>query len=137
MSEVAGAARADAVVIALGVNDVLTQNSARGFARDMAGVVGMMRRHHPSAFIVMAGVPPVGRFPALPQPLRGLLGWRGRRLDRAARVFADSAAGVTCVPMEIDHAERALFAADGFHPSALGAAIWARALAAAISAGVE
>lgn len=130
--ETAAAPNADVAVIALGVNDVLTQNSARRFARDMAGVIGMIRRHHPSAFIVMAGVPPVGRFPALPQPLRGLLGWRARRLDRAAAASAAGDPGVRYVPMHVDHAERALFAGDGFHPSALGAAAWARSLAAAI-----
>jgi lysophospholipase L1-like esterase len=131
--DVAGAARADVVVIALGVNDVLTQNSARGFARDMAGVVAMVRRHHGAAAIVVAGVPPVGRFPALPQPLRGLLGWRARRLDRAARAYAGTDATVTYLPMQVESADRALFADDGFHPSAQGAALWARALVAALT----
>jgi lysophospholipase L1-like esterase len=130
--DIAGAPKADAVVIALGVNDVLTQNSARGYARDMADVVALLKRQHPSAALVVAGVPPVGRFPALPQPLRGLLGWRARRLDRAAHAYAAGERGLRYVPMHVDQADRALFAADGFHPSALGAAVWARALVEAI-----
>lgn len=128
---VASAPRADLLVVALGVNDVMGQTSAAAFVRDMASVVGMVRRHHGPVPAVLAGVPPVGSFPALPQPLRALLGLRAWWLDRA---LARSAAGdprVAHVPMGVRGEARALFADDGFHPSAAGDAVWAAALAAA------
>ena len=120
--------RADRAGVALGVNDVLQQTSARRFAADLGRVIAMVRRHHHGVPIVLGGVPPVGSFPALPQPLRALLGWRAAWLDRAARRLA--APGVAYVPTRLDRSARELFAWDGFHPSPAGGAVWARALVA-------
>jgi lysophospholipase L1-like esterase len=128
-TQVAAVPRADLAVIALGVNDVLQQTSARRFAQDLADVIAMVRRHHADVPVVLAGVPPVGRFPALPQPLRALLGWRAAWLDRAARRLA--APDVAYVATRPDNTARELFAWDGFHPSSAGCAVWARALVAA------
>jgi lysophospholipase L1-like esterase len=83
--------------------------------------------------VVLAGVPPVGVFPALPQPLRALLGWRAWWLDRAASRSA-ARAGLVYVPTRLDRTARTLFAADGFHPSAAGCAVWGRALVQAAPA---
>lgn len=131
---VADEPQADVAVIALGVNDVLGQTSARAFVADLMAVVAMVQRHHGRTAVVLAGVPPVGAFPALPQPLRGLLGWRARRLDRAAWRHA-KAAGLVYVPTRLDGNDRALFAADGFHPSSAGCAVWGRALVQAAPLG--
>jgi len=127
-AEVASTRPVDLAVVALGVNDVLSQTSARSFAADLAAVIAMVRRHHVAVPVVLAGVPPVGSFPALPQPLRGLLGWRAWWLDRAAGRFAAESDRVVYVPTRLDRKARELFAADGFHPSARGCAVWARAL---------
>jgi lysophospholipase L1-like esterase len=124
--EVAAAPRFDRAVIALGVNDVLQQTSARRFTADLADVIAMVRRHHAGVRVVLAGVPPVGCFPALPRPLSALLGWRAAWLDRAARRLA--APGVAYVPTRLDRNARELFAWDGFHPSPAGCAVWARVL---------
>src|SRR5262245_19610154 len=120
---------ADLAVVALGVNDVLQQTSARRFVADLADVIAMVRRHHADVPVVLGGVPPVGRFPALPQPLRALLGWRASWLDRAARRLV--ATGVVYVETRFDTGARELFAWDGFHPSSAVWAMWARALVAA------
>ena len=128
---VAEAPRADLLVVALGVNDVMRQTSAAAFARDLVAVIAMARRHHGPLPVVIAGVPPVGSFPALPQPLRGLLGLRAWWLDRAPARLAARDPRAAHVPTRIRGAERHLFAADGFHPSAAGDALWAEALAAA------
>jgi lysophospholipase L1-like esterase len=129
---VAAASRVDLAVVALGVNDVLGQTSARAFARDLAAVITMIHRHHQGVPVVLAGVPPVGCFPALPQPLRALLGWRASWLDRAAERLARRSEKLAYVRSRIERGDRALFAADGFHPSPLGCAAWARELAAAM-----
>ena len=128
---VAAAPRADLLVVALGVNDVMRQTSAAAFARDLAAVIAMARRHHGPLPAVVAGVPPVGSFPALPQPLRAVLGLRAWWLDRAAARLAESDPRAAYVPMRVRGDLRHLFAADGFHPSAAGDAVWAAALAEA------
>jgi lysophospholipase L1-like esterase len=81
--------------------------------------------------VVLAGVPPVGSFPVLPQPLRALLGLRAWWLDRAAARLAAADSHAVYVPTRIRGDLRHLFAADGFHPSAAGDAVWGAALAAA------
>ncbi len=128
---VAAAPRADLLVVALGVNDVMRQTPGGAYARDLAAVLGMVRRHHGPLPAVIAGVPPVGSFPALPQPLRALLGLRARWLDRAAARLARTDGHAAHVPMRMPGLARHLFAADGFHPSAAGDAVWAEALGAA------
>jgi lysophospholipase L1-like esterase len=135
--QVAADGPADLAVIALGVNDVLQQTSARAFAGDLASVIAMVRRRQGPVPIVMAGVPPVGSFPVLPQPLRALLGWRARRLDRAAARLAALIDRVAYVPMRVDRGARALFADDGFHPSSEGCRVWAAALVAAAQLGPD
>jgi lysophospholipase L1-like esterase len=128
---VAEVPRADVLVVALGVNDVMRQTSAAAFARDLAAVIAMARRHHGPLPAVIAGVPPVGSFPALPQPLRALLGLRAWWLDRAAARLAAADSRAVYVPTRIRGDLRHLFAADGFHPSAAGDVVWGAALAAA------
>lgn len=128
---VAAAPRADLLLVALGVNDVMRQTSAATYARDLRAVLAMARRHHGPVPAVIAGVPAVGSFPALPQPLRAVLGLRAWWIDRAAARLAGRDPLVAHVPMRIRGDRRHLFAADGFHPSAAGDAIWAEALAAA------
>jgi lysophospholipase L1-like esterase len=132
--DVAAAAPVHVAVVALGVNDVLGQTDARRFAEDLGAVVAMVRRHHGRVPVVLAGVPPVGSFPALPQPLRALLGWRAARLDRAAARLERGTSGLAYVRARLDTDDRGLFAADGFHPSERGCAVWARALAVAAAA---
>jgi lysophospholipase L1-like esterase len=75
-------------------------------------------------------------FPALPWPLRQVLGLRAYVLDRAAIAWAGARESVAHVPYAF--AERAeipeIFCEDGFHPSAMGYERWSAALAAAAAA---
>ena len=64
---------ADVVVVALGVNDVLSIPSGDGsWTRDLAALVGELRARcgRSGLPVVLAAVPPMHHFPALPQPLR-------------------------------------------------------------------
>ena len=70
----------------------------------------------------------MGRFPSLPRPLNAYLGARAALLNAATRKLAIGHA-VQVAPL--DRIEPALFAADGFHPSAAGYAVWAESLARA------
>ncbi|MEU5993910.1 SGNH/GDSL hydrolase family protein [Spirillospora sp. NPDC047418] len=121
----------DLVVVTAGINDLIRRRPLRRWAADAAGLVGVLRGRYPQATVLVAGMPPVHRFPAVPQPLRYLLGARARTMDRIMRDAA-RAGGAVHAPMDEAMArDRGLFASDGFHPSPAGYRAWARDLARA------
>ncbi|MFG1754344.1 SGNH/GDSL hydrolase family protein [Streptosporangium sandarakinum] len=123
---------ADVVVVALGVNELLELNRPRRFRGELRELVAAVRRRLPGVPIVVAGMPPVGRFPALPQPLRAVLGLRARALDHVMRDVARGAEGVVHATAEVPVETAGFFASDGFHPSATGYRHWAEALVQAL-----
>ena len=127
---------ADVAVIALGVNDTLRFHAPGRWRGALEALVAELRTRCGEIPVVLSGVPPVGRFPALPQPLRGVLGLRARLLDETARRLAGELGDVAYVPMpRIDTPEvDAYFCADRFHPSPRGYAAWGAALAEAAAA---
>ncbi|MES9607635.1 GDSL-type esterase/lipase family protein [Actinomadura sp. NPDC000929] len=119
------------VVVTTGINDLLRRRPLRRWAADVTELVALVRGRFPEATVLVAGMPPVHRFPALPRPLRSVLGARARAMDRITRDAA-AAGGAVHAPMDEAMArDRRLFAADGFHPSAAGYRVWARDLARA------
>lgn len=122
---------ADIIYLSVGANDTthLTRRSAfetmyrRLLAKLPAGVP-----------VVVLGIPDFGAPPRLAQPLRALAGFRARQLDRVVRrVVADrlgttyvDIAGPTGPPFRRD--PDLYFAGDGYHPSADGYELWAKAV---------
>src|SRR5215213_322742 len=80
--------RADVAVLALGVNDTLRFHAHARWLRALSALAGAVRERCGPVPVILSGVPPMGRFPALPQPLRATLGVRAALLDRAARRLA-------------------------------------------------
>lgn len=120
----------DIAVIALGVNDTVSLTRPARWAKELGNLIAELRSHVRPALVVVSGVPPMDRFPALPQPLAAMLGLRARLLDALAREVAlDRNASFAPAPVEGD---RSYFCADGFHPSPVGYESWARHLAAAV-----
>ncbi|MFA1545271.1 SGNH/GDSL hydrolase family protein [Actinomadura chokoriensis] len=121
----------DLVVVTVGINDLIRRRPLRRWAADMAELVGVLRSRYGQATVLVAGMPPVHRFPAIPQPLRYVLGVRARTMDRIMREAA-RAGGAVHAPMDEAMArDRGLFASDGFHPSPAGYRAWAQDLARA------
>ena len=75
----------DVIVFALGVNDVLGFHAPSRWTRDLTQLIADVRGRVGTAPVVLASVPPMGRFPAFPQPLRCVLGLWATALDRAAQ----------------------------------------------------
>ena len=122
----------DLVLIALGVNDCLQLTGARRWQKGLKDLLdGLAERCQPR-LVIMAGVPPMQHFPALPQPLAGMLGLRARMLDAGAADVASARTGVMHVPMIFDGRSPELFCRDGFHPCAHGHQVWADQLAEVI-----
>lgn len=130
LAQVPAGERYDLVLVSAGVNDVTGIGSTRRWQRDLARLLDAAHAAHPGALVVLAGLPPMDRFPLLPQPLRAAMGLRARTFDAIAREVAAARAWVLHHPTRVDP-QRDAFAADGFHPGAEACARWGEALAQA------
>lgn len=122
-----GAGRFDIAVLALGVNDVLRQRSARRFIREQTALMTDLRRQHGVRHILASAVPPLGAFTVFPQPLRAYLGTRATRLDAALQQLC-AQSGARHVPFDLNPDPHWL-ARDGLHPGAALYAEWGRRMA--------
>jgi lysophospholipase L1-like esterase len=130
---------ADVAVLVLGVNDTLRLRSSAQWQRDLAGLISAVRERCGPIPVVLAAVPPMGMFPALPQPLRSVLALRAHVLDRATIALSVSLPRVRHVPMPGFAAADAatFFCRDGFHPSPAGYRGWGAALGDAAAAELQ
>jgi len=128
--EPAEAVEADLAVVVLGVNDTLRFHGPRRWRRDLTRLVTSLRERCGPVPVVLAAVPPMHRFPAIPSPTRQVLGLRAYRLGEAARDWAAAMEAVAYSPMPGDSDEplESLFGVDGFHPSAEGYRRWGELL---------
>lgn len=124
---------ADLLVTALGVNDVVGQVKP---ARVLSGLDQIHAEVQARAGVrctLHSALPPMGRFPLLPQPLRWVLGRDAARLDAALQAHVAGRADRRHVPLPVPVgvATAGWVAEDGFHPGPRGYAAWAAALALA------
>lgn len=125
------ALRADVVVVGLGVNDVTGQVPVARWLRRLDALVERLQGRHGARLVVLNGLPPMHRFPALPQPLRWYLGACARGHDRALRQWAAARPGLLVHGFP-PIGDVAAMATDGFHPGPLAYRAWAGSLAQAI-----
>jgi lysophospholipase L1-like esterase len=119
---------ADLLVVAFGVNDAKAYRSPAAFADDLTELVTAARSRVGDAAVVVGGVAPLDCFPALPWPLRSVLGWRSAALQAAADRLTER------LPRLVVERTPALapdlFSCDGFHPNQHAHAIWGEKIAA-------
>jgi lysophospholipase L1-like esterase len=106
---------ADVAVVVLGVNDVVDQIPTHRAVAAREAIANRLRNAHGAAHVVFAPLPPVHRFPGLPQPLRWVAGADARRHNTAVADWARTRDDVSHVPIDLP-LNRSLMAADGFHP---------------------
>ena len=120
---------ADLLIIAFGVNDATSYRSPAAFSDDLAALVTAARDRVGEAAVIIGGVAPLTCFPALPWPLRTILGWRSTALQEAAERLAGRLPRLVVerfsAPLRPD-----LFASDGFHPNRRAHSLWGEKLAA-------
>lgn len=117
----------DAIFISMGVNDTTGLTSRANYRKQLSTLIARLKQQQPDACLYVLAVPPMHRFTALPAPLRQVLGWRARLLDRQQRRLAEETPGVHYLgypPLS----DPALLANDGYHPSAPGYRAMAEAL---------
>ncbi len=107
---------ADHVIVSVGVNDVTKPSSRSDFRQALGDLLATLERHSPTAAIAILGLPPMHRFPLLPQPLRATLGCRARVLDHIARGVVAEHRNARHAAVEVEVRPGA-FADDGYHPS--------------------
>jgi lysophospholipase L1-like esterase len=118
---------ADVVFLSVGANDVTHVTSTGTFAEQYRTMLDGLPSE---AAVIAIGVPDLGSVTRLAQPLRAVAGWRGSTYDviaadeagRAGATRVDLAAGTG--PAFRADPDR-LLAADHYHPSDAGYAVWA------------
>lgn len=129
--EEARPAPADLVITALGVNDVTRLvPPARWLARQQA-LQARIRSLYGPRQIYICGVPPLGAFPLLPNPLRWVLARQGAALEALMVAHAAATPGLTHMPFNLDPRPEYM-ASDGFHPSPLLYRLWGKEMASRI-----
>lgn len=123
----------DVAVLVVGVNDVTGRRSAASWRGDLDALRVRLGAGSPGAPVVASGLPPMHRFPALPQPLRAYLGARARAFDAALARWAADTPRTVHRPLP-DLTDPAMVASDGFHPGPGAYAAWGEALAPLIDA---
>jgi len=120
--------KADAILISIGVNNVTGLSSTREWRTQFKALVKEIENKWPKARVIFAGLPPMGRFPLPPQPLRFTLGLRAATLDQIAAEEVSQHSNMLHIPTDTDPVKQE-FCEDGFHPSAESCAYWAKELA--------
>lgn len=107
--------RADVAVAVLGVNDVIDQVPSHRAVQQRAALADWLRGSAGVRHVVFAPLPPMHRFPLLPQPLRRVMGDDARRHDDAMARWAATRDDVSHVPIPLALGPEHM-ADDGFHP---------------------
>lgn len=122
--------RPDLVFIGIGANDATHVTRLASVSKDMGRSIDRLLAT--GADVVVAGAPDM-RADAFYEPLRSLVGWRGRQVTKAITDVARDR-GVPVVPLArltVPHFEAdpdGHYASDSFHPNALGYKRWADAI---------
>ncbi|PVY79045.1 lysophospholipase L1-like esterase [Tamilnaduibacter salinus] len=118
----------DAVLVSIGVNDVTGGTRLRQWRERLDSLCQTLSLRFGAPDIILTSVPPMEAFPALPRPLRGLLGRRARALNRVMEVVAENRQAchflAPAFPLMPEY-----IAADGFHPSPVAYRLWAEQVA--------
>lgn len=118
----------DVVLITGGANDVTHLTSLSMVEKSLIKVIKTLQSSNPDMKIIFTGLPDVGLIPRFPQPLRFLLGLRGKQINKLySRVIQEQGAILSPLMEEtapIYKKDRSLFAEDKIHPNDRGYAVF-------------
>lgn len=125
--------RFDVCIVALGVNDVTTETGIATWLQTYTRLIQKLRSKVHARLIILSGLPPMGSFPALPQPLRWYIGLQADAHQAALFSQFSGAPDIAVVPLTLDLDVSAM-AEDGFHPGPAVYDAWAQNLTQVIQA---
>jgi len=116
----------DVVVTSLGVNDVTGRVSLAAWRCAQRELIAVLQARFGARHLLLSGLPPMHRFPALPQPLRWYVGSRARDFNRELANVAASRPGCEFLALGHEMMDASAMAGDGFHPGPPIYTLWAR-----------
>lgn len=114
---------ADFAIITMGVNDTTGLTSVKHWQHEITKSIELLHNKGINQ-IFFTQVPPMTQFPALPAPLKYLLGLRAYILNTELQRLCHQHEGCKYVGSQL-LVEKEMMAEDGYHPSALGYKAWA------------
>ena len=121
----------DVVVTSLGVNDITSGVSLETWLKRQEDLVNLLRLKFGATQILLSAVPPMDKFPALPRPLRWVIGSQTKRFNRALEAWVNTQPDCNFLVLP-DSLEATHIAPDGFHPGPKVYELWGRSAAQAI-----
>jgi len=118
----------DIIVTSLGVNDVTGTLPASSWIEQQLALITLLRQQFNCQQILITQVPPMGQFPALPQPFRRYLGARATQFNRKLTTLIESQSDCQLIDFnsELNNED---MARDGFHPGPIIYQHWAEIVA--------
>lgn len=129
--ETAELPEADVVLLSMGVNDTTGFTPRFRFRRQLRELRQLLAPRY-SGPILLLSVPPMHLFTALPSPLRYVMGWRAKQLDRIYQQLARDGSADFAYLNYPTVTDPHLLASDGYHPGPKGYAFIADAIASRI-----
>ena len=124
--------RFDVAVTSLGVNDVTGMVGRSKWRRQQSELRETLKSKFEVKTVLVSGLPPLHGFPALPQPLRWILGARATQFNDDLRQDIATDGAATFLDLRFT-ADTTLMASDGFHPGPGVYAEWGARVAAKIA----
>lgn len=121
---------ADLVLLSMGVNDTTGFTPRHRFRRQLLALRDTLAPGYPGPLYLLS-VPPMHLFTALPTPLRQIMGWRARQLNRVYEQLTREAPDAFQYRSYSAITDTSLLASDGYHPNDRGYQAIAEALAGA------
>ena len=118
----------DIALSATGVNDITARHSLYACLVEQIDMVALLRDRFAVRHVLISGLPPLHRFPALPEPLRWYIGARAKRLDAALQQWTQDQKDCDHIQLNFPVGPENM-ASDGFHPGPGIYAIWGKTAA--------
>lgn len=131
LSDIGQEQQFDHVLISLGVNDVTSLVAIDKWLKQSESLLNELETRFKTQHIFWSELPPMGKFIAMPQPLRWVMGQRRDLLSDALESYLKTRTGVRYLQgpdIFADTREKIedWIAADGFHPGKKTYTLWAK-----------
>ncbi len=118
----------DLIFVAIGGNDIFNLTAPWIWLNHLEICVKYFFKNEESPIILFSAVPCVGRFPAIPNPLRLFFGYWELILQNSLKLFVSKKKNVYLLKERFPDG-REYFLEDGIHPSMLAYNLWSKKLA--------